>query len=210
VRVIAESLDYVCAERLTPNLAWIAAHLMKQGEWVTSPERLTPLGQISVRRMTQSMERDLPCRLPRGGPERANQVTRDVPMKRIPWNEATPGHFEVNLVHHGGATSSGDYVHTLQRMAVTTARSERGDRAGPQLRGHGRRFLARPEALALPLLELPPDNGSEFFNAHLVRFWKDTLPDLALSRSWVKRAPETHIMLVTLKAFDNVVIQAAM
>ena len=27
---------------------------------------------------------------------------------------------------------------------------------------------------------------------------------------WVKRDPETHIMLVTLKAFDNVVIQAAM
>jgi hypothetical protein len=34
--------------------------------------------------------------------------------------------------------------------------------------------------------------------------------DLTLSRSWVKRAPETHIMLVTLKAFDNAVIQAAM
>ena len=27
---------------------------------------------------------------------------------------------------------------------------------------------------------------------------------------WVKRNPETHIMLVTLKAFDNAVIQAAM
>ena len=27
---------------------------------------------------------------------------------------------------------------------------------------------------------------------------------------WVKRDPETHIMLVTLKAFDNGVIQAAM
>ena len=33
------------------------------------------------------------------------------------------------------------------------------------------------------VLELHPDNGSEFFNAHLVRFWKDTLPGLALSRS---------------------------
>ena len=70
MRVIAESLDYVCAERLTPNLAWMAGRLVKQGEWVTSPERLTPLGQISVssvRRMTQGMERDLPCRLPRVG-----------------------------------------------------------------------------------------------------------------------------------------------
>jgi hypothetical protein len=27
---------------------------------------------------------------------------------------------------------------------------------------------------------------------------------------WVKRDPDTHLMVVTLKAFDNVVIQAAM
>ncbi len=63
VRVIAESLDYVCAERLTPNLAWMAAHLVKQGELMISPELLTQLEQISVssvRRITQGMERDLP------------------------------------------------------------------------------------------------------------------------------------------------------
>ena len=186
VRVIAESLDYVCAERLTPNLAWMAAHLVKQGELIFSPELQTQLEQISVssvRRMTQGMERDLPRRLPRGGPERANLVTRDVPMKRIPWNEATPGHFEVDLVHHGGATSSGDYVHTLQLMDVATAWSER-------VAVLGRSYVVMEDAfqrvlrrLPFPVLEFHPDNGSEFFNAHLVRFWKDTVPGMALSRS---------------------------
>jgi len=32
VRVSAESLDYVCAERLTPNLGWLAQHLATHGE----------------------------------------------------------------------------------------------------------------------------------------------------------------------------------
>jgi hypothetical protein len=31
-----------------------------------------------------------------------------------------PGHFEVDLVHHGGPSSSGEYVHTLQMIDVAT------------------------------------------------------------------------------------------
>jgi len=43
-----------------------------------------------------------------------------------------------------------------------------------------RRILAR---LPFPVLEIHPDNGSEFLNAHLLRFWKDTVKDVTLSRS---------------------------
>jgi hypothetical protein len=46
-------------------------------------------------------------------------------MKRIPWNEPEPGHFEVDLVHHCGHTASGDYVHTMQMIDVTSGWSER-------------------------------------------------------------------------------------
>jgi len=49
----------------------MAEHRVKQGELMFSPERRTQLEQISVssvRRMTQGLERDLPRRLPRGGP----------------------------------------------------------------------------------------------------------------------------------------------
>ena len=37
VGVIAESFDYICAERLVPNLGWMAEHLMKHGELYLSP-----------------------------------------------------------------------------------------------------------------------------------------------------------------------------
>lgn len=48
LRVIAESVDYVCAERLTPNLAWLAEHLAAHGELATTPELQGALAQISV------------------------------------------------------------------------------------------------------------------------------------------------------------------
>ena len=101
LRVIAESLDHICAERLTPNLVWMAQHLAAHGEMQVTPSLLEKLGQISistVRRRLAHIQQDQP-RLLRKGPERANRVTRDIPMKRIPWDEQQPGHFEVDLVH---------------------------------------------------------------------------------------------------------------
>ena len=39
------------------------------------------------------------------------------------------------------------------------------------------------ERLPFAVIELHPDNGSEFFNQHLVRFWKDKVKGVQLSRS---------------------------
>ena len=39
------------------------------------------------------------------------------------------------------------------------------------------------ERLPFPVKELHPDNGSEFFNHHLVRYWKDKVSGVQLSRS---------------------------
>ena len=186
VEVIAESLDYPCAERLTPNLLGMANHLAAQGELQVTPEVLAQLGEISlstVQRLSVDWLRDLPRRLPRGGPERANQALREVPMKRIAWDESVPGHFEVDLVHHCGPSASGDYVHTLQMIDVCTGWSER-------MAVLGRSYVVMQDAfrwlscrLPFPVLEIHPDNGSEFFNSHLLRFWKDRVQGVALSRS---------------------------
>ena len=43
-----------------------------------------------------------------------------------------------------------------------------------------RRILDR---LPFAILELHPDNGSEFFNQHLIRFWKEKVQGVRLSRS---------------------------
>lgn len=192
LRVIAESLDYICAERLTPNLVWTAQHLARHGEMEVTSPLLEKLGQISVssvRRRLDRIRQDQP-RLPRKGPKRANQVTRDVPMKRIPWNEQEPGHFEVDLVHHGGPTASGDYVHTLQLVDVSTGWSERVAVLGRSYRVMRAGFERCLERLPFAVLELHPDNGSEFFpqrgpagNHHLVRFFQDAVQGVQLSRS---------------------------
>ncbi len=185
LRVIAESLDWLCAERLTPNLVWMAEQLAAHSELETTPELLAALGQISiptVRRRLKHLRQDQPC-LPRRGPERANQATRGIPMKRIAWDEPQPGHFETDLVHHCGSSPSGEYVYTLQMIDVTTGWSERVAMLGRSYRAMQAGFERCLSRLPFPVLELHPDNGAEFFNQHLVRFFRDAIPGLHLSRS---------------------------
>lgn len=185
LRVIWESLDYVCAERLTPGLVPTAQRLAAHGELVLSTDLEQQLEQISVasvqRRLTR-LAQDTP-RLPRKGPEPANRVARTIPMGRLAWDEPTPGHFEVDLVHHSGPTTQGEYLHTLQMIDVATGWSERVAVLGRSYRHMAAGFTHILERLPFPVLELHPDNGSEFLNDHLVRFWDEAARGLTWSRS---------------------------
>jgi hypothetical protein len=95
-RVIAESWDYLYAERLTPNLVWMA-------------EQLERISVSTVGRRLARVRQDEP-RLPWKGPKQANTLMRAIGMSRIPWDEQEPGHFEVNLVHHSGSSALGEFV----------------------------------------------------------------------------------------------------
>lgn len=185
LRVIGESRDSVCAERLTPALVATAKQLARHGELTVTEALLEQLGQISrasVQRRLSRLGQDT-ARLPRRGPERANTVAKAIPMRRIPWDTADPGHFEVAVVHHSGPSSSGELVHTFQLVDIATGWSER-----VAILGRGQRAMevgTRQILARLPFLvkELHPDNGPEFLNHHLVRIWGEAITGLTLSRS---------------------------
>jgi hypothetical protein len=184
----------------------MAEHLAAHGELQVSAELLHKLERISVstvRRRLSKFAYLQQCQLPRRqGRKQSNPLTRNIPMKRIPWNEQDPGHFEVDLVHHCGHSSSGQYVHTIQMIDVATSssRSERPAGANgllsclwslaPKGARRGRSQLVIEDAflhilkrLPFKVLEIHPDNGSEFFNHHLLRLWKDVVKGVQISRS---------------------------
>ncbi|MGB9591767.1 MAG: integrase [Candidatus Kryptoniota bacterium] len=184
IRVISRSMDHPCAERLQPNLGWMARHLIAHGELVITPEVLQKLDQISVSSVQRCLNKMIIERkLPRRRAEEANRWRREVPARRIAWDEQEPGHFEVDLVHHCGITASGQYVHTLQMVDVATGWSERVAVLGRSylaIQDGFERILAR---LPFRVKEIHPDNGSEFFNDHLMTFWYGQSHPLQFSRS---------------------------
>jgi hypothetical protein len=88
VRLIAESLDYPCAERLQPNLVGMAKHLSQHGELCLTPEELQKLGQISVSTVWRL--------LPRREPERP-RLARSKKRPGAPHRYAGDLHFSADL-----------------------------------------------------------------------------------------------------------------
>src|SRR5229473_3802101 len=180
-----ESRDYICAERLTPGLLTMAHHLARfEPLGLTSQleEQLARISRATVARMLRK-HRSQVRRLPQKGAERANAATKGVPMGRIPWDIGEPGHFEVDLVYHSGESTAGVHGHTIQLIDVATGWSERTAVLGRGQRAMEGGFECILARLPFPVKELHPDNGSEFFNHHLVRYWKDKVSGVQLSRS---------------------------
>jgi hypothetical protein len=184
LRIIYESHGEICAERLHPTLLDLATRLAAHGELTLTENLTAQLATVSlttVRERLRRIRQDEP-RHPWGAARSPNPWLQDIPMGRLPWDVATPGYFEVDLVHHCGPSAHGEYVHTLQMIDVHSGWSERVALLGRSYRvmeDGFRRILAR---LPFPILGLHPDNGSEFFNHHLLRFWK-AFPALEISRS---------------------------
>ena len=184
VKVVWESLDYVCAERLTPALTDTAQQLARWEELILTPEVEAKLGTISrstVQRLLQCFQQDTP-KLPKRKPQ-PNRLLREVPMGRLSWATGDPGSFETDLVHHCGAVAAGDYVHTLQLVDVATGWSERVAILGRSQVAMVKAFQQIQGRLPFPITHLHPDNGSEFFNDHLIRYFGEEVTGLRLSRS---------------------------
>lgn len=185
VRVVWESLDYLCAERLTPALGVTAQQLAQWEELVLTPAveaQLASISRATVQRLLQRFAQDTP-KLPRRKPEPPNRLLRDVPMGRLSWAITAPGSFETDLVHHCGTVAVGTYVHTLQLVDIATGWSERVAVLGRNQEVMQDGFRRVKVRLPFPITHLHPDNGSEFFNDHLIRYFGEAVTGLKLSRS---------------------------
>jgi hypothetical protein len=190
LRVIAESYDFICAERLTPNLRALAEQLAQHAELHLTDRLRQQLDQISVatvKRRLAAFRQDEP-QWRRRAPRPAASAMQAIAMRRIPWDERQPGHFEVDLVHHAGTSAAGQYMHTLQMVDVATGWSERVavlGRAYLVMEDGFRRCQAR---LPFPVVELHPDNGSEFLNDRMLAFWlnQPQKPQISRSRPYQK------------------------
>lgn len=187
VEQIARSLDYPCAERLKPNLVWLGKHLASHGVLVLSEaieQQLETVSVSTLKRLVPPNQRKTERLAHRKKASKSSYARRQsIPIRRIAWDESVPGHLEIDLVHHGGPSTSGQYVHTLQASDVATGWSECVAILGRSqlvVKDGCKRLEQR---LPFPILEVHPDNGSEFLNDVVLDFWRDRVTPIDLSRS---------------------------
>ena len=182
---VADALDWICAERLQPTLRQTAERLIAFGEMEATSVVLDKLERISIATVGRILRHIRPReRLPRAYPGRRAETSAQqaVPISIIPWDEPEPGHFEVDLVHHGTSDADGKRVCTIQFIDVLTGWSERFAIMGlvfPAIWGALQSFVRR---CPIPARELHFDNGGEFINFALIAYFGKELVHTAQTR----------------------------
>ena len=186
-RIISKVLDHPCAERLQPNLIFMAKHLRNHCQLFVDENTLEGLESISISTLKRSLaninksaDKIGRKRFPK---RKRNSFKEMYPMRRIPYDIPQPGHFEVDLVLHCDEDNAGEYIHTIQMVDVATGWCGIQAVFGRSFRVMRDGFEQILTNLPIPVIEIHPDNGNEFFNQHLLRFWKNEIPNLDISRS---------------------------
>jgi hypothetical protein len=93
-----------------------------------------------------------------------------IAVKTDHWDVTEPGFTEIDLVSHSGDRADGEFLHTLNLTDIQTTWVEHGAVLGKSQVQVQARLDALRAALPFALRGIDSDNGSEFINAHLVRY----------------------------------------
>jgi hypothetical protein len=198
LRAAAEASGWLCGTRLAPFLGELVPALEAEGALRLSPEDRAQLLTVSARTIDRRLR---PFRLQRdprnwhglGTTKPGTLLKSQVPVQTYtPWEDQRPGFLEIDLVAHCGTTTGGFYLNTLVGTDVATGWTECVAVWGKSQRAVFAGLEAGRQRLPMPLLGLDSDNGSEFLNAHLVRFCAEERITFTRSRPYWKN-DQAHV-----------------
>jgi hypothetical protein len=97
-----------------------------------------------------------------------------IPMRTwADWEDQRPGFVEIDLVGHESGDNNGDFASSLTVTDIATGWSEVRTVQNKAAKHVFCALLKIQAALPFPLLGIDSDNGSEFINAHLLRWCVD-------------------------------------
>ena len=110
-------------------------------------------------------------------------IKKRIPIKTNQWDERVPGFLEADTVAHCGNTTAGMYVLTVNCVDIATGWIEQRAVWGKGETGVKRAMQSIEGALPFAILGFDCDNGSEFLNWHLIKFFTDRKRPVQFTRS---------------------------
>lgn len=167
--------------------------------WARRRLRLTPAIEAALRQMSprqmdrrlQSKKRQLARRL-YGRTKPGTLLKHHIPLQTERWNVTQPGFTEIDLVSHSGDRADGEFIHSLNVTDIHTTWVETGAVLGKGQERVQQALDRLAQALPFSLRGIDSDNGSEFINAHLVRYCRARAIQFTRGRPY-KKDDNAHI-----------------
>lgn len=191
---IWEAYDYICAERMHPNIDTIVDKLYECGEL-----KIDSITEIKIRKISLGTLKRVLKRIKIRETNRIQGTTKpglllksEIPLRVGEWRESDPGFLEIDTVAHCGDSVAGMYINTLSATDIATGWFEGRAVLG---KAQERVFEALRDiktSLPFPLLGLDSDNGYEFINWEMFKYCKKENIVFTRSRPY-KKNDNAHI-----------------
>jgi hypothetical protein len=170
-----------CGKRLKALVPlWVPSWERHHGE--LSAESRELLLALSASHMDRLLE---PFKVSGGArrPDAAHQIRSQIPLRTGPWETSGPGWIEGDTVAHCGGSMGGCFVWSVVLTDIWSGWTEvrvtwnRGDRVTHQ------RLEQIEHALPFPVLGFDSDNGGEFINGTVLRYYRQRERPVEVTRS---------------------------
>lgn len=175
--------DQLCSKRLKVALPLWLPHY--ESDYGSLPDAVrADLLAVSASTLDRLLK---PVRVahPKGlcGTKPGTLLKQQIPIRCEHWDVSVPGFVEADTVAHCGNSLAGDFVWSLTMTDILTGWTECRATWNKGSQGVITQIKAIEAALPFPLRGFDCDNGSEFLNHHLVRYFSDHANKPAFTRS---------------------------
>lgn len=217
LKAIWLATDQMCSKRLKVAIReWLVHYEKEQGDLddITRGQ-LYAISPPTIDRLLKPLRVEYPSK-GLSGTKPGRLLKNQIPIKTDNWDVTQPGFLETDTVAHCGNSLAGDFIWSITMTDILTSWTE--NRATWNKGGGGVEKQVKNIEKSLPfaILGFDCDNGSEFLNYHLMRYFTNREQPVQFTRSrayhkndnaHVEQKNWTHVRhLFGYDRFDNPVL----
>ncbi len=170
-----------CSKRLVEILSlWLPYYPFEINEGTR--KKLLGISAASIDRLMRA-DRSKYLKLGLATTKPGSLLKKHIPVKTGQWDETKPGYLETDTVAHCGTSMAGQFAFTVNSVDIATNWTAQGAVWGKGERGVKEIIAEMEDILPFEILGFDCDNGSEFLNWHLVRFFSERKKPVKFTRS---------------------------
>jgi hypothetical protein len=176
--------DQMCSKRLVAAIPlWLPFY--KQAYEKLSAKTIDQLLSVSAATIDRLLAKTRAKTRPKGlgGTKPRSLLRNQIPIRTHNWDISQPGFMEADTVAHCGNSLAGDFIWSLTMTDIHTGWTECRATWNNGATGVIEQIKNIQTKLPFELKGFDCDNGSEFLNHHLVRYFTEHKPKIRFTRS---------------------------
>lgn len=175
--------DYPCGKRLAAMLAlWLGGYERRYGALpLEFRQKVLAISPATLDRLLAKDRARVPMH--RGTTKPGRLLRAQIPVRCQSWDTAQPGYLEADTVDHGGDSTAGSYMHSITYTDIYSGWIEQAAVWNKGAAGVLSRTRQIEADLPFVLLGFDSDNGGEFINHHLWRYFRGRTAPIDFTRS---------------------------